>query len=159
VSTPHNEYNHLRFWLERMGAQLAFSIGNKSVAGRPELGTEFEAWLYGDYSFILAHKLETGGVTLFSRVDPRNSPISDDITHLRVQFRAEDIRREQTKHRISHEHACAMPEAEHFCNMVKGHENDHECKCGVRWGQAEGDTAVQAAPSQKKVERVRGFQV
>lgn len=164
---PSNDYTELRAWLERMGAQCAGTIGY--MLGDGDQGAQFEAWVYGGHGFILGRErrlgVTTGAVTLYSMVGDKDSPVSDDILHLRIQFRQEDIKREKLKHRTSHEHACALPEAEvpdvHYCNMVRGHEDGHECKCGFRWSQVEGDNALLTHPAdtKKKPERVRGFTI
>lgn len=165
---PSNDYCELRAWLERMGAECGGTFAHME---RGEYAADFEFWLYGDFNFILARKrvggVTTGGVTLFSRVGDKGSPVSDDITHLRIQFHTEDIKREKLKHRTSHEHACALAEQPapggdvHYCNMVRAHEDSHECKCGFRWSQHEGDNALLTHPAdtKKKTERCGPFTI
>lgn len=165
---PSDDYTELRAWLERMGAQCAGTVGH---AKEGDASGDFEMWSYGDYAFILVRArlkgVTTGAVALFSRVNDKDWPVSDDIVHLRVRFRAEDIKREGRKHRTSHEQACALAEVGgkdvHYCNIVGDHGGGrHECKCGARWSRVEGDNALLAHPADaagKKKERVRGFQI
>lgn len=152
-----NDYTELRAWLARMGAKCAGTFGHMANG---VYAADFEAWVYGNYSFILARKREggvtTGGFTLYARIGDKDSPVTDDVTYLRKVFREEDLRESRHKHHAG-PGSCAMPNDEHLCNRPDAHGGDHACACGEAWAAHEGDNAVQAAPTEKKTERVRGF--
>jgi hypothetical protein len=156
-----NDYPELRAWLERMGAKCVGAFGHMAQG---IYAADFEAWMYGDYSFLIARKREcgvtTGGYTLYSRIGDKDSPVADDILHLCIAFRDEIARQARRKHHAG-PGSCALPEGEHLCNRPGAHESDHHCACGETWTQVEGDNALLAHPAdtKKKPERVRGFTI
>lgn len=161
---PSNDYIRLRAWLERKGAQCAGTVGNFTQGDQ---GADFEAWVYEDYSFILARKrlkgVTTGGVTLYAKIGDKDSPVEDDIVYLRQVFRVQDMKREAQKHVNRTPNACAMPRDEHICNQPAAHPDEHICTCSESWEQHEDDNALLTHPGDakpaKRVERVRGFQI
>lgn len=163
---PDNDYTEMRAWLEGVGAQCAGTIGRRAGGfSEADIAADFEVWVYGGYTFILARLHGTGGVTLFSRVGVKDSTGGDERLHLRVMFRQEDIRREKLKHTTKSTDACALAEQDgnvvHYCDVGRGHMAEHYCDCGFMWSQVEGDNALLTHPAdaKKKPERVRGFQI